>query len=211
MEQTKLHSAQLVNVKVSIYPFFLNKKTQMNIGIIRQRNSRKNHTTRLSPLSFFPVSFRYETISGHTPMMLLTTSRRPGRERSPVSMALVETASTASSLDARPPSIAPQSTQSLKKGPKSQRRLMQLFEGNALTVSHRKSGNVQRFSCSHCQGFPCSTQPMCGSLQKEKQVMPRCPPRSRYSPELPAHCLHHHNVGQLWLLLLARTSPPSTS
>ena len=93
----------------------------------------------------------------------------------------VETASTASSPDAPPPSIAPQWTQSLKKGPKSQRRLMQLFEGIALTVSHRKTGNLQGFSCSNCQGTLCSTQPMCGSLQKEKQVMPRYPPRSKCS------------------------------
>ena len=55
---------------------------------MEKKLERKNHTTRLSPLSFFPVSFRYETISGHTPTMLLTTSRRPGRERLPVSMAL---------------------------------------------------------------------------------------------------------------------------
>ena len=58
---------------------------------------------------------------------------------------------------------------------------MQCFEGIALTVSHQKLSNLQRFSCSHCQGTPCSTQPMCGSLQKEKQVMPRCPPRSKSS------------------------------
>ena len=87
MKQTKLHSAQLVDIKVPIYPFFLNKKTQMTMGAGWEKRKRKNHTTRLSPLSFFPVSLRYETISGHTPMMLLTTSRRPGRERSPVSMA----------------------------------------------------------------------------------------------------------------------------
>ena len=88
MEQTELHSAQLVNVKVSIYPFFLNKETSINMGNIRKGNLKKSHTTRLSPLSFFPVSFKYETMSGQTPMMLLSTSRSPGRERSPVSMAM---------------------------------------------------------------------------------------------------------------------------
>ena len=40
MEQTKLHSAQLVDVEVSIYPFFLNKKTQMTMGMRWQRNSK---------------------------------------------------------------------------------------------------------------------------------------------------------------------------
>ena len=29
MEQAELHSAQLVNVEVSIYPFFLNMETEM--------------------------------------------------------------------------------------------------------------------------------------------------------------------------------------
>ena len=32
MEQTELHSPQLVNVEVSIYPFFLNMKTEISIG-----------------------------------------------------------------------------------------------------------------------------------------------------------------------------------
>ena len=82
---------------------------------------------------------------------------------------------------------------------------MQFFEGIVLTVSHRRSGNLQGPLCSHCQGTPCSTQLICGSLQREKRIMPRCPPRSRSSPELPAHCLHHHNSGQIWLLLPART------
>ena len=32
MEQADFHSPQLVNVEVSIHPFFLNKKTEINIG-----------------------------------------------------------------------------------------------------------------------------------------------------------------------------------
>ena len=32
MEQAELHSSQLVNVEVSIYPFFLNMKTEINSG-----------------------------------------------------------------------------------------------------------------------------------------------------------------------------------
>ena len=32
MEQAELHSSQLVKVEVSIYPFFLNMKTEINIG-----------------------------------------------------------------------------------------------------------------------------------------------------------------------------------
>ena len=58
----------------------------------------------------------------------------------------------------------------------SQTLLMQFFAGIASTILHRKLGNLQGSSCSHCQGTPSSTQLMCGSLQQEKQVMP------------PAHC-----------------------
>ena len=32
MEQAEIHSTQLVNIEVSIYPFFLNKKTEISIG-----------------------------------------------------------------------------------------------------------------------------------------------------------------------------------
>ena len=100
MEQTELQSAQLVNVKTSIYLFFLTGKHESICAFCEKETQRKRHTTRLSPLPFFPVSFKYNTMSGHKPMMLLTTSRRPGRERSPVSMA-----SIASGLDVPPPSI----------------------------------------------------------------------------------------------------------
>ena len=172
---------------------------------------RKNHTTRLSPLSFFPVSFRYKTISGHTPTMLLTTSRRPGRERSPISMALRrDCIDCIQSRGSAPFNLATMNSV-IEKGPMSRTLPMQFFAGIASTILHRKPGILQGSSCSHCQGTPCSTQLMCGSLQQEKQVMPRCPLRSRSCPELPAHCSHHHNNGQLWILLPAQTPQPSTS
>ena len=41
-------------------------------------------TTKLSPSVFGPVSLRYTTMKGHTPMMLLTTSTRDGIDSSPV-------------------------------------------------------------------------------------------------------------------------------
>ena len=57
------------------------------------RSSRKHtpkkgdHTTRLSPLSFRPVSFRNATIKGHTPTILATTSMSSGIARLLVKMA----------------------------------------------------------------------------------------------------------------------------
>ena len=49
--------------------------------------TRENLTTRLSPSSFRPVFFRYDTNNGQTPTIFATTSTRPGMERSFVMMA----------------------------------------------------------------------------------------------------------------------------
>ena len=58
MEQTELHSAQLVDVEVSIYPFFRKMETEKSRGNHATNGiARKQHTTRLSLLSFFLVSF----------------------------------------------------------------------------------------------------------------------------------------------------------
>ena len=40
-----------------------------------------DHTTRLSPSSFRPVFFRYETIESHTPTIVATTSTSSGITR----------------------------------------------------------------------------------------------------------------------------------
>ena len=77
----------------------------------------------------------------------------------------------------------------------SQRPLMQSFEGTVFLAAHQKWGNLQGSLCSHSQEIPCSTLPVCESHHKEKQVIPRLPLRSKFSAELPVHCLHHHNYG----------------
>ena len=41
MEQAKLHSSQLVNVEVSIYPFFLNMKTAISSGSHAKTETKK--------------------------------------------------------------------------------------------------------------------------------------------------------------------------
>ena len=59
MEQTELLSAQLVDVEVCINPFFLNAEMEKSSGNdAKIESAMKKHTTRLSPPSFFPVSFR---------------------------------------------------------------------------------------------------------------------------------------------------------
>ena len=59
MEQAELHSRQMVDVEVSIYPFFLNMKTEISSGNhAKAETKRESHTTRLSPLSFLPVFLR---------------------------------------------------------------------------------------------------------------------------------------------------------
>ena len=59
MEQAELHSAQMVDVEVTNYLLFLNMGTEISRGNrAKIEATRKIHTTRLSPLSFFRVSFR---------------------------------------------------------------------------------------------------------------------------------------------------------
>ena len=74
----------------SIYLYFFpNRIKQTSVSNYAKKDSkRRRHTRRRSPLSFFPFSFKYDTMSGHTPMMVLTTFNSPGRKRSPVSIAL---------------------------------------------------------------------------------------------------------------------------
>ena len=142
-------------------------------------------------------------------MMLLTISTRPGRERSPASMAMRGDCLDCIQSRCSAPFNRVTMNSVIEKEFEVTKTTDAVFGGIVLIASHRKWGNLQGSSCSHSQDIPFSSLPVCESLQKEKQVMPRCPPRSKSSPELPAHCLHHHIIGQLWLLLLARTPAPS--
>ena len=88
---------------------------------------------------------------------------------------------------------------------------MQFFEGTVSEAAHHNWGNLQRSLCSHSQDTPCSSPPECESHQKEKRVMSHCRLHSEFSPKLPARCLHHHNIGQLRLPLLAQIHRLPTS
>ena len=76
-------------VQVPVHPLLLKTTNVMDTRPrCRQIPTGKDLTTRPSPSSFRLVSFRYDTIKGHTPTMFATTSTRPGIERSSVMMAL---------------------------------------------------------------------------------------------------------------------------
>ena len=121
-------------------------------------------------------------------MMLLTTSRRPRRERSPVSMAMRKDCLDCSQSRCSAPFNRVTMNSVIEKGSNVPETTDAVFEGIVAIATHRKWGNPQGFSCSQSQDIPCSTLPECESLQKEKQVMPRCPLGSKFSPELPVHC-----------------------
>ena len=61
MEQAELHSPQLVNVDVSIYPVFLNKTTWINGDNLRKGNwKRKPHHKTISAIllpSLFQIRY----------------------------------------------------------------------------------------------------------------------------------------------------------
>ena len=89
MKQPEFHPPQCVMVQVPVHPLLL--KQQRVMGTTprnRQIPTRKDLTTRLSPLSLRPVSLRYDTIKGHTPTMFATASTRPGMDRSFLTIAL---------------------------------------------------------------------------------------------------------------------------
>ena len=59
MEQAELHSPQLVDIELSIYSSFLNMKMEISSRSHAKAQTKwENLITRLSPLSFLPVSLR---------------------------------------------------------------------------------------------------------------------------------------------------------
>ena len=69
---------------------FSSKTPKINIHgyeIVATNVKKGDHTTRLTPSSFRPVSFRNATIKGHTPTILATTSTSSGIARLLVKMA----------------------------------------------------------------------------------------------------------------------------
>ena len=56
MEQAELHSPQLVNVEVSIYPFFLNMKTEISIDSRAKTQTKKGKSYRKTIAAVFLAS-----------------------------------------------------------------------------------------------------------------------------------------------------------
>ena len=98
VEETELQTGELIVIEIPIYPFLLKHQKSIYMGTKQwQQTSKKgDHTTRLSPLSFRPVSFRNATIKGHTPTILATTSTSSGIARLLVKMAFFSTGREAS-------------------------------------------------------------------------------------------------------------------
>ena len=81
MKQPDLHASKLIVVKIPVYSLLLNGKAVMSTFKWRKKMPRmEDFTTRLSPSSLRPVSFRYDTTNGHTPTIFATTSTRPAME-----------------------------------------------------------------------------------------------------------------------------------
>ena len=89
VEDTEFQAGELVVIEIPIYPLFL-KHQKINVHgyeIVAANIKKEDHTTRLSPSSFRPVSLRNATIKGHTPTILATTSMSSGIARLLVKMA----------------------------------------------------------------------------------------------------------------------------
>ena len=76
-------------VYIPVSPVLLKLQTSDEPICIMLTNTHSGRTYhKTNPSSLWPVSFKYDTISGHTPTMFAITSTRPGMERSFVIMAL---------------------------------------------------------------------------------------------------------------------------
>ena len=56
MEQTELYSSQLVNVEISIYPFFLNMETETSSGSHDKAETQRGKPYRKTIAAVFPAS-----------------------------------------------------------------------------------------------------------------------------------------------------------
>ena len=119
----------------------------------------EDFTTRLSPSTLWPVSFRYHTTSGHTPKIFATTSTRLGMERSLVMMALRNAGSGAIQSRVSAPSTASQQISALRMGQGSQTQTEQSTRGNASSAGDQIWGTPRAWHGTH---FP-------GNLQKHLQ------------------------------------------
>ena len=85
--------------ETSFVPFDQGRSTRLFLFSKHQRYNKRGNaltrskeedlTTRLSLSSLRPVSFKLETINGHTPMLCSTTSTRWGKTKSFVKMAFL--------------------------------------------------------------------------------------------------------------------------
>ena len=89
VENTELQAGELIVIEIPIYPLLLkHQKNNVHGHKTVAANIKKgDHTTRLSPSSFRPVSLRNATIKGHTPTILAATSTSSGIARLLVKMA----------------------------------------------------------------------------------------------------------------------------
>ena len=89
MEQMKLHSCQLVDVEVSICRFFFEKmKTEISHGShAKDETKRGKRYNKTITAVFFASLLEVRDKELQNPIMLLTMSIGPGRNKSPVSIA----------------------------------------------------------------------------------------------------------------------------
>ena len=79
MQQTGRHSHRLIQVELPVNSLLKHRSyNKCGYESAPTRKKEEDLTTTLSPSSLRPVSFKWETINGHTPMMLATKSTRWG-------------------------------------------------------------------------------------------------------------------------------------
>ena len=140
----------------------------------------EDHTTRLSPSSLRPVSFKYDTISGHTPTRFATTSTRPGVERWFVMVALPKSGQDAIQSRVLHPSDDLPRTLSWKIGPDSQTRMQSFAGGNVSRTGDQIWGTLRASPGTH---FPDSLQkPLLAHVDPHAETQRTCRDQQHQQP-----------------------------
>ena len=173
MEQAEFYPVQLVDVKVSIYSFFSKQDNVKKYGQFTNSKLKEEDI----PQDYLRCPSSLSNMSGHTPMMLLTTSRSPEGDRSAVSIAIRrDSLNFIQSRCSAPFNIVTMNSV-IEKGSDVPKTIDAVFYGTISEAAHQKWGILQGSLCSHSQDTPCGSPPGCKHHQKDQQVMPHC----RYS------------------------------
>ena len=182
-----------------------------NRKFTKKKIKRKSHNTRLSPLSFFPVSFRSKTISGHTPIMLLTTYVSPGREKSLVSIGLPRDCLDCTQSRCSAPLRRVTMNSVIEKGCSVPNKVKAVLLSSVWVNERQKSGSPVILACTRSQDTLCSSRQGCLTSQTWTPEISHCQWHKKFAQVWPGRSQHCHNNGRSRPQPHSKSFPSTTS